>query len=185
MTNTFSKLVIFAAGALIGSAVTYKIMKDKYEPEYDEVIEEDDISESEEDEEDDSDIHKPVDLKEYANKIKEQGYVDYSGFRPAKEKEASDVDTPHVIPPEEFDTLDDYEGVTYTYYADGVLTDEMDNIVEDVDDVVGLDSLETFGEYEDDSVYVRNDKLKLDFEILRDARKYSDIVNTNPRLTEV
>jgi hypothetical protein len=49
-----------------------------------------------------------------------------------------------------------------------------------VDDVVGFESLNRFGEYEDDSVFVRNDRLKCDYEILLDRRKYSDVVNKKP-----
>lgn len=188
MASTLSNIVIFTAGALVGSVVTYKLMKDRYEQEYDEYeneYEETDISDSSNDEH--SENEEVVDIREYEKNITEMGYTNYSNSKSVeKEKDASDVDDgPYVIPPEEFDTLDDYEGVTYTYYADGVLADERDEIVEDVDDVVGLDSLETFGEYEDDSIFVRNDKLRLDFEILRDVRKYSDVVNTDPRLTEV
>ena len=41
------------------------------------------------------------------------------------------------------------------------------------DDVVGMESLTHFGEYEDDSVFVRNDRLKCDYEILMDERTYS------------
>ena len=49
--------------------------------------------------------------------------------------------------------------------------------VEDVDNVVGEESLNCFGKYEDDSVFVRNDVLKADYEILLDERNYSDVVN--------
>ena len=85
------------------------------------------------------------------------------------------IGAPHVIPPEEFDTKPDYETVSLTYYADNVLADEMDDIVEDVDDRIGEDSLTHFGEYEDDSVFVRNDAMRIDFEILADQRKFSDL----------
>ena len=42
----------------------------------------------------------------------------------------------------------------------------------DVDCFIGLESLKHFGEYGDDSVYVRNDELKADYEILLDDEKY-------------
>ena len=84
-------------------------------------------------------------------------------------------DAPYVIPPEEFGETD-YEIISLTYYADGILADDMDDIVDDVDDIVGADSLTHFGEYEEDSVFVRNDLREVDYEILRDPRKYSDVV---------
>ena len=85
------------------------------------------------------------------------------------------TDGPYVISPDEFGNEFDYEEVSLTYYADGVLTDDQDNIIEDVEGLVGLDSLNHFGEYEDDSVFVRNDALQTDYEILADLRNYSDV----------
>ena len=72
------------------------------------------------------------------------------------------------------DENEDYETVSLTYYADGVLTDEFGNVIEDVEGMVGKESLTHFGEYEEDSVFVRNDSLKTDYEILRDTYNYSD-----------
>ena len=86
------------------------------------------------------------------------------------------MDRPYVIPPEDFGDVDiDYETKSLVMYADGVLVNEYGAIIEDVDNLVGKDSLNHFGEYEDDSVFVRNDRLKTDFEILLDNRNYKDI----------
>jgi hypothetical protein len=94
------------------------------------------------------------------------------------------VDKPYVITPEEFGDLDDYETISLTYYADLILADDNDVIVDDIEDVVGFDSLNSFGEYEDDSVFVRNDRLKCDYEILLDQRKYSDVIKRRPHEVE-
>lgn len=45
----------------------------------------------------------------------------------------------------------------------------------DIEDTVGEDFAEHFGEYEDDSVFIRNDRLRCDYEILRDNRSFSDV----------
>jgi hypothetical protein len=87
------------------------------------------------------------------------------------------MNAPYVITPEEFGERDDYETASLTYFADGILADDTDQMVEDVDDTVGTDSLTHFGEYEDDSVFVRNDDLKCDYEILLDVRKYADVIS--------
>ena len=81
---------------------------------------------------------------------------------------------PYVISPDEFSENEDYETESLTYYSDGILADDRDNII-DIDMVVGRESLNHFGEYEDDSVFVRNEELKTDYEILLDTRRYSDI----------
>ena len=57
---------------------------------------------------------------------------------------------------------------------------ECDDVIYNVDNVIGEDSLNHFGEYEEDSVFVRNDSMATDYEILRDLRAYSDVVGSTP-----
>ena len=105
------------------------------------------------------------------------------GYAP---KEDENVNRPYVITPEDFsENAEDYEVVSLNYYADGVVTDENDDLLDDIEETIGLESLEHFGEYEDDSVYVKNDDLEILYEILLDHRKYSDIIVTKPRNTRV
>ena len=79
-----------------------------------------------------------------------------------------------VIAPEE-SWEQDYPTITLTYYeGDGVLTDDHDKIITNADELVGPDFAQHFGEYEEDSVYVRNSKLKVHYEILRDYGAYVD-----------
>lgn len=92
-----------------------------------------------------------------------------------EEKEPMKDENPYVISPDQFGELDDYETCSLTYYADGVLTDDTNTVIDNVDEVVGTDSLTHFGEYEDDSVFVRNDRHECDYEILLDNRRFSDI----------
>ncbi len=99
-------------------------------------------------------------------------------------KEEAFVEKPYIISPEEFGEFEEYEKISLTYYADQVLADENDEEVDDVDEIVGGDSLTHFGEYEDDSVFVRNDRLKCDYEILLDQRNYSDVIRTMPHRVE-
>lgn len=84
--------------------------------------------------------------------------------------------TPYVIRPDEFD-VGDYEVITLRCYDDDVVTvDNTGRILteDEIEECVGLDSLTHFGEYEDDSVFVRNDTLRIDYEILRDEDAYYD-----------
>lgn len=183
-------VISFVAGATIGSMVTWKLVKSKYEQLAQEEI--DSVKETYakrngvvENVELHIDTDKP-DISEYTAKLRELGYldngetesdevVDEQEDEEYEEEEEEDVsDEPYVISPDEFDEVG-YETESLTYYADGILTDEFDEVIEDVDDVVGLDSLNHFGEYEDDSVFVRNDSRERDYEILKDFRKYSDV----------
>ena len=89
---------------------------------------------------------------------------------------------PYVISPEEFGEYDDYEKITFTYYSDGVLADDCDQMIRDYDDIVGNDFYEHFGEYEQDSVYVRNDARKTDYEILLSLSSYKELLGDKPYL---
>lgn len=188
-------VIAFIAGVTIGSLVTWKFVETKYKHIADEEIKsvveqfnarQNGCDETEPVEEKPWRVEKP-DIMEYAAKIKEARYaLDLHDAKNEKEEggdESMDSDKPYVISPEEFDELDDYEIRSFTYYEDGILTDEENHIVENVDELVGKDSLDTFGYYEQDSVFVRNDALKTDFEILRDVRNYTD-VHTMPHLED-
>lgn len=185
--SALNKVVIFAAGAAIGSAVTWKLIKTRYERITNEAIES--VKEvfgrgkhAESQPVDDTDTEK--DKAELTDILQNQSYTNYT----KQEKGYAgtmDAKKPYVIAPEEFGEYDGYEIVSLTYYADGILTDEEDDAIEDIESIVGADSLNHFGEYEDDSVFVRNDARKTDYEILLDTREYANIIHDYyPRLVE-
>lgn len=182
--SKFSNLVVFVVGAAVGSAVTWKLVKTKYEQIAQEEI--DSVKEAfskrfiPEDSNGVQENEGPqMTLDEYAEKLKEMKYANDLAMAEKEKKGVTDADMnknePYVISPEEFGELDGYDAISLNYFADGVLTDDWDNEIEDVDDMVGLDSLNHFGEYEDDSVFVRNDRDKVDYEILLDSRNFSDL----------
>ncbi len=191
-----TNFIMFILGAAVGSIVTWRYVEKKYEQiaqdEIDSVKEvfskrEIDFAEETEDVDArtkaDNAKEKPS-VVEYAARLREQGYRNYSDIGTEDEeemkKESMTIDKPYVIAPEEFGEFDDYEKISLTYYADQILADDNDELVDDVEDVVGFDSLNSFGEYEDDSVFVRNDRLKCDYEILLDQRKFSNIRKRKP-----
>lgn len=198
MNSKFTVFALFVIGAGIGSVTTWLLIKKKYEQLTQEEIDSvkevflnrkpiiddsesiDDIQEPQKKTED-----KP-DIIEYTKKLKEEGYINYSNVVPEKKKqeELETMDKPYIIPPEEFGAFDDYEAISLMYYEDQVLTDDDDEPVYEIEDTVGYDSLTRFGEYEDDSVFVRNDRLKCDYEILMDHRKYSDVIKKKPHQVE-
>lgn len=179
MNNTLSKVFIFVAGAAVGSVVTWKLVKTKYEQIANEEIEsirefyaESDEAEDEFDDEDLDD--EEDDREEYENVIKNAGYRN----EPDKDvkEEDDEMIEPYVIVPEEFDE-NGYETDSLVYYADGVVAyfDTNERLDDDeIERLIGKDSLNHFGEYEEDSVFVRNDMLETDFEILKDQSKYSE-----------
>lgn len=207
MKNFFT----FVTGLVIGSVVTYVVVKDKFEKIAQEEI--DSVKEvfgrrveKEADKKVEKIAKKEVEkirkeYNEYDNLTK--NYTSYSknkteesikdveyeevcendedGVELDEIERASDYDRPYIIEPQEFGALDGYSLITLYHYSDNVLADDCDELVEDIDDVVGEDYASHFGEYEDDCVYVRNDRLKADYEICRDLRKYSDVAWRSPR----
>lgn len=84
------------------------------------------------------------------------------------------VKTPYVITPDEYQ-LSDYESETLIWYSDKILADADGNVIHNINEVVGPEALSTFGRYLDDTVYVRDDSKKIDYEIIWDARKYASV----------
>jgi hypothetical protein len=110
-------------------------------------------------------LEKKYDRKEYMQIVEDSGY---------SEDAYENVERPYVIKPEEFGENDDYNQVSLTYYiGNGVVTDENDEPLENVEDTIGSDYVQHFGEYEEDSVYVRNDRRRTDYEILLDTGDWS------------
>ena len=192
MNRKLSNVLLFAAGAAVGSLVTWRYFKSKYEVVEDEIEEKTEEAEGESEEEDPegleskSNYGKKPPLKEYVKMVESNGYVPKTHMEEIEEEIANgegddkDVYEPYIIRPEEYGELHAYETLSLNYYADGVLTDELDNPIEDVESLVPADFADHFGEYEDDVVHVRNDNLECDYEILRDLRKFTDVVGEYP-----
>lgn len=179
----------FAAGAAVGSAVTWKVLKDKYEQlvreeiesvkeaygrlyEKREDTEESVTSEDTGDEEDPTTVAE--EQEEYESIIHSQGYASYSKNVAAVEEKSGEYE---VIPPDEVGIEDDYELVTWYMFTDGYMTDADEEPVTNWEVLVGPDVADHFGEWEDDSVFVRNDATKAYYEILKDNRKYMHVLN--------
>ena len=196
MNKKTTFIFAFILGAASGSAVTWYSVKKKYEEiaqrEIDSVKE---VFAKREKEKNKEAVAKNVtqdkkekpELKEYAEKLHRQGYTKYSEYFDGgtSEEKENVVNGPYVISPEQFGENEDYERISLTYYADQVLADENDEMIEDVEEMVGFESLNHFGEYEDDSVFVRNDAKKCDYEILLDQKLYSDVIDEMPHQMEV
>lgn len=204
MNNTLSKILVFAAGATIGSVVTWKLVKTKYEQIAQDEIEsvkeayyeriqrldtvnglkqaldakEKEVREKGQGEDwvdpEELPFGEEEDREAYRNLVRETGYTGESNNNQNGEEETSmrdDMVKPYVITPQEFGDCD-YETVTLNYYeGDSALTDVYGDPIDDDDvvDMVGDDFAEHYGEYEQDTVYVRNENEETDYEILRNT----------------
>lgn len=193
MTN----FLIFLTGAVAGAAGAWYFLKERYETFAEEEIasvkeayaarEEAVKNDGEETPERPSvgtqqPPEKP-DLMGYAKKLQEEGYVDYASTvvekKPPARKEEQEVVKPYVISPDDFGEKEGYPQVSLTYFADGVITDEDDEPIDNPEEIIG-DALDHFGEYARDAVFVRNDARKCDYEILRDNRRFYEARQNRP-----
>jgi hypothetical protein len=102
-------------------------------------------------------------------------FTDVENWDADAEEAQRDPSKPYILEHDEFYTSD-RNSVTLTWFAgDGVLSDEKDEFVPDVDAVVGEANLERFGHGSRDPLilYVRNEGLDLDFEIVYSENKYT------------
>lgn len=188
MSNGVKYFITFALGAAAGSVAAWAFLKSKYSRLAKEEIEEireyyyqkgskeadDKVVETTENTES-AYADKDVDIVEYISITKK--YTEQEGgSEEMREK-------PYVITPEDFASDDEYQSESLTLYACGTLTDDFDNPIEDIPSMVG-DALDHFGEYEDDSVFVRNDRYKCNYEILKDVRTYEEVKNRTLNLVE-
>lgn len=85
---------------------------------------------------------------------------------------------PYIISYDEyFQGEKDYQQTTLTYFAgDDVLTDDRDQPIDESDKAVGDENLRRFGHGSKDNniVYIRNDRLEIDFEVCRSQGKYTE-----------
>ena len=174
---------IFAAGVVAGAVAGAYLVKDKIMADAKQEIEEvrEYYRSKKESKKEETVEEQPVEEvkeeKEYKTIVENSGYVNYN--KPEQITQHSVLeDEPYSIDPEEFGDKEEegWDTTTLTYFADGVLVDDVDEIVEQPDVVVGLDNLRIFEEFPDATcVYVRNETWRTDFEILRDDWKWSDL----------
>lgn len=181
-------LISFTAGCAIGFLVTNRMLKERYEQ-----MTQEDIASAKEaflrelDRYKDTNPqmtsgrgatkdYKSKEPKTYQDRIKDLGY--------SKSPSTVTEDGPMLISPEVFGNEDGYDEIILTYYADGTLTDDSDRIMDEseIENTVGRESLDHFGDYEDDAVHIRNNRLKADYEILLDPRNYKEVLREKPYL---
>lgn len=87
---------------------------------------------------------------------------------------------PYVITIAEFmEDKQEFDKITINYYdEDNTLSDERDGIINDVERLIGADNLEHFGKGSDNehTVYIRNERMSTDWEVVRDMRSYATVV---------
>lgn len=168
-------LLTFAAGLAVGAVAGAVLVKNKVLADAKAEIEEvrEYYRESRGQKEVEEVKVEPISKEVFKNKT----HIDYSKLasKYTSAEEDNQFDDPFIIDPSEFGENPEYDTETLTYFADGVLVDDVDDVIDEPDIVVGLENLKVFDEFGATSVYVRNDLYRTDFEIIRDDWNYADL----------
>lgn len=207
MNSVVKSTVIFLGGLVVGGFVTNLLVKEKYEHEaaeeisamhksfvnrYKEPISEQSI-EKDEKHNDSIYISKDKnDVIDYASFSKKETSVETKSEEDiSKEDSTDDVielkreisdDPIHEIDWEIYESSEEYgfshvELVLYT--EDCILANVYDEKIDDVEKRITVDILNKFAHLPKDEIWVRNEILGCDFNIVKDNRKFSDVVGEN------
>lgn len=186
--NGIKYALIFAAGAVLGAVSAVAMVKEKYESlaqieietirryykekmKKEEKVKEEPVQEEKK--------YEDITNNYKGNTVEEKPFI------PKDEEIVDPYDTPYIINSEEFGEEEEYDTMTLTYFEDKVLVDDVDDVIEDKDTVVGLENLKIFEEFPGcTTIYVRNDVWKTDFEIIKDDWNWSDLQETEEKLAE-
>jgi hypothetical protein len=181
--------VSFVAGAAAGVAVSSIFLKQHYKQIADAEIEsvKEEFSKERKifTEKKETEIKAKVakekpDIMDYAKIIQKEGYTNYR--QPEKSTKAEEDLDPYVISPLKFGEMEEYEAVTVKYYQeDRILTDDNDELIEKPEIVIPPEGLDDYLK-DNDVIYVRNDILKIDYEIIVVLGSYDDTLAEKPYL---
>lgn len=158
-----NKVLIFSLGVVVGAVASWFIAREKYRKIADDEI---------------------ASVKEVFQRKKKEGVelaeenVTYCGLVDTYDTESADDDSaedtddsmlPYIIEPEEYGNKAENECTVLMWYDDDILTDTYGVNVDDIVNTVGREFIDHFGENpeEPDVVYVRNDRLEMDYQILQ------------------
>ena len=119
----------------------------------------------------------------YKQTLSELGYSEPQ--EPPKFFGPSDA-RPHPISEDEYvQNEDDYDIIPMMLYADGVVAGDDDHEIEDYERILGFDITKKFHQYEyDDVVYVKDDRLRVIYEVSRSAKTYEEQLRQHPNLLQ-
>lgn len=173
-------IFIFVLGVVAGTFTGAQIAKKKYEEIANDEIEEirayyKERAKEVKDIEEPKAVEAPEE-EEVEEEIKEYSKIIRGNYMANDEEEQTNTQyAPYTIDPSEFGKDGEYDTMTCTYFADGILVDDVDQEFEDWDLHVGKHHVDIFNEFpEATCVYVRNDLDGMDYEILKDDWCWSD-----------
>lgn len=121
----------------------------------------------------------PQQDQEVRDSIRRNMHDDPFKWNWATERQQRSPKRPYVIHYDERTDEDAFPEVTWTYYAaDDVLCNEKDEVIDRRDEKIGEDNLDRFGHgsHDDNIVYIRNQSLHMDIEVIKSENSYVEEV---------
>lgn len=183
------RIIYVTFGTIIGSVVTYILMKKhceeyiheelrlarEHETAKDSVKKEPAKKQTEESKKDSDTV---VLNNETSQKIaKGSEPKDYTVYSKGKEERMTSLITSERFATEE----PDFEKISLSFYeTEGILADMYGDIV-DIDSSIGMKAVSYFELLHQDVIYIRNEKLKIDYEIVLEHESYNEKYNEGLR----
>lgn len=197
----YEKLIIFVVGAAFGAGVAVLGTKSYFE-----AIANDEIESVKKAYKTPNTPHEDEKLQDFVNAVKTQntrtskgdnaiyeqkiehfGYdlIKHENIQDAEEKLAEkespgdEKSRPHRISIDDFtENGPYYQQVTVTYFPkEQLLVDDISGEFEDVESTVGKDNMELFRELDEDVIYIRNDNVSIDYEVVKSNAEYDPMSN--------
>ena len=156
-----NKLLIFSLGVAVGAVASWFVAREKYRKIADDEI---------------ASVKEVFQLKKKEEAELAEEKTTYNDLSDVYDTESADDDItedkddlPYIIEPEEYGNKVENECTVLMWYGDDILTDTYGVNVDDIENTVGREFIDHFGENpeEPDVVYVRNDRLEMDYQILQ------------------
>lgn len=115
------------------------------------------------------------------SELESRSVFDYSQLGKTEDKTVVDQSSAYAVTYEEFDgENEEYTKTTLTYFkGDDTVADEVDDIIQDVEATLGSEGLTSFGKLDPDNpdvAYIRNDRLRTDYEVILEERSFREVV---------
>lgn len=189
MKTKFYCAVSFAIGGISGFLFANHVLKEKYDKIVEEEVESIKASfrkyqidqEAEKESEEEIEAIK----QEYEELVDNLGYGTISEDTVEESPEPNENEVHHmIISEDQFGKIEDYETITLLLLQDGVMVDDdYDRMSdEEIQWAIGDVDLKAFAKSDAETMYIRNNRIKVYYEIVKDDQTYAEVVQSKPYL---
>lgn len=191
MKNAIKFLLSFSIGGGIGYLISYQISKKNFEKRLDTEMSSMKKMYSNPNEEkcqisddDSSIVSEKVADSGVLDADMQKEYTNYTEFYRSKKgnevpdqkdnAQRSTINKPYIISSDDFGNMG-YSEVSLIYYSDDILTEDGSDEKLSINKIIGKENIKHLKKHTEDAIYIRNESIKTDYEILLDKRKYADV----------